>query len=137
MKALKTLALVSLSTLGMATVQADEPIQTTPQTVTQGQYVETTRSPRLFGKKYRSEIVQTSGTMQQTTPSTTTQPSTFGGTTTTSTPVMEQPVQRRGLFGKLRSRRYSSTMTTTSTVTPSTSTSSSSSSDAKPLPLGK
>ena len=136
MKALKTLALVSLSTLGFAAAQADEPVKTQPQTVTQGQYVETTRTPRLFGRKYRSEIVQTSGTVQQTTPSTTAQPATVGGTTTTgttSTPVMQQPVQRLGLFGKLRSRR-SSNMVTTSNVTTSTPATSS---DAKPMPLGK
>ena len=135
MKALKTLALVSLSTLGFATVQADEPVKTQPQTVTQGQYVESNRTPRLFGRKYRSEIVQTSGTVQ-TTPSTTAQPSTATTATTsgtTSTPVVQQPVQRRGLFGKLRSRR-SSNMTTTSNVTSSTATTSS---DAKPMPLGK
>ncbi len=134
MKALKTLALVSLSTLGFAAVQADEPVKTQPQTVTQGQYVESSRTPRLFGRKHRSEVVQTSGTVQ-TTPSTTAQPSTATTTTTgtTSTPVVQQPVQRRGLLGKLRSRR-SSNMVTTSNVTTSTPTTSS---DAKPMPLGK
>lgn len=137
MKALKTLALVSLSTLGLAAVQADEPVQTQPQTVIHGQYVESSHTPRLFGRKHRSEVVQTSGTMQQTTSSTTVQstPSTTA-TTSTTTPVVQSTTgtQRRGLLGKLRSRRSSNMTTTSSSVTSSTTTTGS---DAKPMPLGK
>jgi len=136
MKALKTLALVSLSTLGLAAVQADEPVQTQPQTVTQGQYVESGRTRGLFGKR-RSELVQTSGTMQQTTPSTTAQPTTgTTATTGTTTPMVQSTTgtQRRGLFGKFRSSRRSNTVMTTNSATSSTTTTGS---DAKPLPLGK
>ena len=140
MKALKTLALVSLSTLGMVSVQADEPVQTPPQgVVTQGQYVETGRSRGLFGRR-RYEVVQASANMQQTAPAATTKSTPSVTTTTTTdgktTPMVQQTTgtQRRGLFGRTRSSRRYNTVTTTSSATTSTATTPS---DAKPLPLGK
>lgn len=143
MKVFKALALVSLSALGAATVQADEPVKTMPQTggVTQATYTESGRSHKLFGRNRHSDVVQVSGsttttsttTTKQLTPSTTTAQA---GTTTTTgktTTVTQQPVaqrQHRGLFGKHRTR-----YTTSTTATPTTSTTGST--DAKPLPLGK
>ena len=142
MKALKTLAFVGLSVFVVASVQADEPVKVQPQGVTQSNLVESSRTPRLFGKRHSTGVMQTSGTttMQQTTPSTTAAPTAQGTTVvsgkTTSTTV-QQPVERqhRSIFSRLRGNRTStSTMTNT---TGTTSTSTTSGGDAKPMPLGK
>lgn len=138
MKVLKTLALVGLATLGTAAVQADEPVKTMPQTgVSQATYTytDTGRSHKLFSKNRTSNVVQTSGSTQQTTPATTAQSSTtttVNGKTTTT--VTSQPVtaerQHRGLFSRHRSSRTTTPVATTTTATTS-------SSSAKPMPLGK
>ena len=132
MKVFKALALVSLSIVAVASVQADEPVKVMPQTgVTQATYVEPVKTHRLFGKRSQNQVTQTSGTMTQTTPATIAQPATGATTTTTSTAVT-QPSQKqhRGLFGRTHKSRHTAPVATTSGTTTTGS-------DAKPMPLGK